>query len=297
MAEQTSRTTGNIYDLGYRGYEGERFGRPYAILSLYTYSFRTIFGLGRSWLSKLFPIGLAILALIPALAQLAVAAVSPLDVTFIRPEEYFGFVSIVLALFCAVSAPEIIGRDQRTRTLSLYFSRALARLDYLFAKLLALALALLLVLVTPQLILILGKAVAATNLVDSLRSSANELPAIVGSSVLAALLMSSLSLAIASQTSRRAFSTGAVLGYFVVFSALGSILVAILGADVRGYGLLVSPLGVMEGAVRWIFSVSPQQDTDLAKANLHGSVYALVAFGYIVAAVAVLVRRIQRIDA
>jgi ABC-2 type transport system permease protein len=296
MSEQT-RTTGNIYDLGYRSYEGERYGRPYAIFSLYVYSFKTIFGLGRSWLSKLFPIGLAVIALIPSIVQLAVAAVSPLDVTFIRPEEYFGFVSIVLALFCAVSAPEIIGRDQRTRTLSLYFSRALSRLDYLFAKLLALALALLLVLVTPQMILILGKAVAATDLVDSLRTNANELPAILASSLLAALLMSSVSLAIAAQTSRRAFSTGAVLGYFVVLSALGSIFVATLGSDVRGYGLLVSPIGVIEGAVHWIFHVAPQPDSDLAKADLNGAIYALVSFAYIAAGTTVLVRRIMRIEA
>ena len=74
-------------------------------------------------MSKVFPIGLAIIALVPALVQLAIAAIAPADFEFIEPQDYFGFVRSFLALFCAVAAPEIIGRDQRNRTLSLYFSR------------------------------------------------------------------------------------------------------------------------------------------------------------------------------
>ena len=41
---------------------------------------------------------------------------------------------ILVLLFCAAQAPELLGRDQRFGVLPLYFSRALARLDYALAK-------------------------------------------------------------------------------------------------------------------------------------------------------------------
>src|SRR5262245_54568947 len=106
MAEQTSRPAGSIYDLGYRPYDGERLGHRYAVRSFFVFSLRAIFGIGRSTTSKVFPIGLAVVALIPAAVQLAVAAIAPAQVDFIRPEGYFSYVQIIVALFCAVVTPE-----------------------------------------------------------------------------------------------------------------------------------------------------------------------------------------------
>jgi ABC-2 type transport system permease protein len=58
--------TGNIYDLGYRTYDGARLGRRYAIQSLFTYSLRSAFGLGRRTTSKIIPLALASFVFIPA---------------------------------------------------------------------------------------------------------------------------------------------------------------------------------------------------------------------------------------
>jgi ABC-2 type transport system permease protein len=215
VVEQASRRSGSIYDLGYRRYEGERLGRRFAILSLYMYSLRSIFGFGRGWLNKLFPIGLAGVANVPAAIQVAIAALVPADFEYLAPENFFAFVSIVLTLFCAFAAPEIIGPDQRNGTLSLYFSRALSRMDYAVAKLLALYLALFIVLLIPQLLLQVGEAVADDDLVTYLRQNADLLLPIFGSSVVAAVVLGSVSLAIASQASRRMFSTGAVVAYLL----------------------------------------------------------------------------------
>ncbi len=82
LAETAAPQTGNIYDLGYRGYDGERLGRRYAVTSLYIYSLRAIFGLGRSAWAKVFPFGLAIIALIPATIQLGIAAIAPVRSDF-----------------------------------------------------------------------------------------------------------------------------------------------------------------------------------------------------------------------
>ena len=39
--------------------------------------------------------------------------------------DYMEHVSLLLALFCAAQAPELVSRDQHNRVLPLYFSRAL----------------------------------------------------------------------------------------------------------------------------------------------------------------------------
>ena len=66
MPEPAESAAGSIYDLGYRNYEGKRLGRRYAVLSLYIQSLRGVFGFGRHTSSKIIPIGLTIVALLPA---------------------------------------------------------------------------------------------------------------------------------------------------------------------------------------------------------------------------------------
>jgi len=102
--------TGSIYDLGYRRYDGLRLGRQHAVLSLYVYTLRGAFGIGRRASSKIIPIIITVIAFLPALIQLGVAAIVSDEVDIIRPENYFGFVQVPVALFCAAIAPEITGR-------------------------------------------------------------------------------------------------------------------------------------------------------------------------------------------
>ena len=295
MSERAEQPAGNIYDLGYQPYDGPRLGRRHAVYSLYIYSLRNIFGLGRSMLSKAFPLGLALIAAVPALIQLAIAAIVPLEFDFIRPEDYFEFIQIILALFCAVVAPEIVGRDQRNRTLPLYFSRALSRADYVSAKWGALTVALVLVLAIPQIILILGNAVATSDLLDYLSGNLDMVLPILASSVIVALMMGSVSLAIASQTSKRAFATGAVLAYFVIFTALGAILVETTTGDVQRYLIFISPVNVLDGCVRWIFDAPSVFDSDLAQVDLPGVSYFIAALAYTGVSLAVLYRRFLRL--
>ena len=97
---------GSVYDLGYRAYEGVRLGRAYAILSLYLTSLRGVFGLGRHTSSKILPFGLAILALVPAVVQLAFVAVAEtVDFEIISADDYYEFIQWPLALFVAAVAP------------------------------------------------------------------------------------------------------------------------------------------------------------------------------------------------
>ena len=77
--------TGSIYDLGYRNYDGPRLGRRHAILSLYLFTLRGAFGLGRRTSSKIIPIIITVIAFLPAIAQLGIAALVSDDVDVITP--------------------------------------------------------------------------------------------------------------------------------------------------------------------------------------------------------------------
>jgi ABC-2 type transport system permease protein len=296
MSEQTtpSRLQTGIYDLGYRSYDGQRLGRLYAIVSLFTYSLRAVFGLGRGWVAKFFSMGLALIALIPALVQLAVADIAPADFEYASFENYFGFVSIVLALFCAVAAPEVIGRDQRHHTLALYFSRALSRADYVTAKVAALLGGLLIVLLAPQILLLVGNAVATEKIVDYLSDNLKEIPPILASSLVVATMMGALSLAIASQTPRRAWATGAVIIYFVIATALGAILHETISSSDGDYAFLISPIHVLEGTVYWIFNATPDLDSDIYNVAVDGVYFFAAAIAYSLLGLAVVYRRFAK---
>jgi ABC-2 type transport system permease protein len=233
--------------------------------------------------------------LLPAGAQLAIAAIAPLEVEIVRPEDYFGYVQVILALFCAVVTPELLGRDQRTRTLALYFARALSRADYVTAKLGGLGVSIFAVLFLPQVALYAGSALASQDVVDYLVDDAGRIPPVFASSLLVALYMSSVSLAIAGQTPRRAISTAAILAFFVVFTTIGAILVETTSGDLQQAFVFFSPVAVLDGAIRWLFGVEPPADTGVAEAGVHGAYLLLGALAHCGLALAVLYRRFARL--
>jgi len=288
---------GNIYDLGYRNYEGARLGRRHAILALYLSSLRTAFGLGRRTMSKVFPVGLLIVAFIPAIVQLAIGAITDFadaDIEIFRAEDYYGYVQVVLALFCAAVAPELVGRDQRTRTLSLYFSRSLMREDYALAKLGALASALLSLTLGPQLLLFIGNGMVTDDLTGYIRDEWDLVLPIVASAVLLSTLVAGIGIVTASQTPRRAYSTVAVLAVFLLPWTIAQIVVETAGENGR-YALFFSPFHMMRGFTFWLFQASPNGDSTLTKADMPLIIYFLAALLLVAGLVALTIRRYRRI--
>lgn len=290
-------SSGSIYDLGYRPYDGVRLGRTYAITSLFWYSLRSIFGLGRSAWAKVFPFALAIFAIVPALIQIAIAAVAPEEFTLVAPESHFFYVQVIITLFCAVAAPEVLGRDQRSRTLTLYFSRALSRADYVTAKLAAVAAALFIVTILPQILLLLGKAIAENRVLDYLADNAGDIPPIISSCAAVAIVMGSVSVSIASQSHRRAISTIAVLGYILISYTVANIMVETLDSSAGSYAILLSPVAALDGLIYWLFGASPEPNSPMETADLSGLVYLAAAAAYVAAFLGYLYRRFQRLAA
>jgi len=292
-----SEGAGNIYDLGYRNYSGARLGRRHAVLSLYLYSLRASFGLGRRTASKVIPISIVIIAFVPALVQLGVAAIANGVIEIIRPENYFGFVEVPVALFCAAVAPELGGKDQRTRTLSLYFSRALQRSDYALAKLAAFTTALLFLTLLPQAVLFIGNALAGTEGAGAyLGDNWKDIPRIITSGFLVAAMAASVSLAIAAQTSRRAYATVAVVALFLVPWPVAGILGEV-GGEVGGWFSLLSPFDFLYGATHFIFRESAGADSTIGLSDFPLWLYLGVTLVYGAAGAWVVFRRFERIAA
>jgi len=288
----------SIYDLGYRHYEGVRVGRRGTLLTLYTHGLRSCFGLGRRATSKIFPWALAIFAFVPAIIQLGVGAVvSGFDqkIELFKHEDYFTYVRIILVLFCAAVASELVGKDQRNRTLSLYFSRAVSRFDYAFAKLAALTSAMLVLTLGPQLLLFIGNGMAADDLGGYTSDNWDLVFPIVAGSFLVSAVIASVGLCIASYLPRRAYSTAAIVGTFILTLSIAHILMNSIDPAVARFFLLGSPVA-WEGAILWLFRVDPDARNVLTDADLAGWVYLLAVLVTIAATFALTLRRFGRVS-
>ena len=124
-------TTGpaEIFDLGYRGYEGERTSRWRRRLAIWRDGVRISLGLGRSAGAKFASWSLIALAVVPVVVLVVVSAfLSPaeeVEEDFELPSypDYYEWASLPLGLFAAVVAPLLICPDRRDGVLSLYASR------------------------------------------------------------------------------------------------------------------------------------------------------------------------------
>ena len=296
MSERAGSSS--IYDLGYRHYDGVRIGRRGTLLTLYVHSMRSAFGLGRRTSSKVFPFGLAILAFVPAIIQLGVGAVvSGFDqhVDLFKHEDYFSYVRIILVLFCAAVAPELAGRDQRNRTLSLYFSRAVSRFDYTFAKFAALTSAMLVLTLGPQLLLFIGNGMANDDLAGYIADSWDLVFPIVVGSLLISSVIAAVGLCIAAYLPRRAYSTAAIVGVFVLTLSAAHILMETIDTAFARYALLFSPVA-WEGAILWLFGVDPGSTNVLFDASLGGWVYFVAVLAVTAVGFALTLRRFMRVS-
>jgi ABC-2 type transport system permease protein len=297
VSRVANHASGSIYELGYQRYVGARLGRRHAVWALYTQSLRSVFGIGRSGWAKAAAFGLLAIALLPAVAQLSIAAIVPADVRIVPPEDYYAQIEPLLAIFCAVIAPELMGRDQRTKTLSLYFSRALRREDYAIAKYAAMVTAMLAMTLLPQLLMFAGNMSAAPDVFRYLADNWPDLPAIVGSALLLSSLVAGVGLAIACQTSSRTYSTVAIAAAFLLTTGIAAAIFEAAGPSAGKYALLLSPFHVARGFTIWIFGSIPTSDNrQLMEANIHGSIYTLDAIAFAVVCLLVVIRRYWRIS-
>lgn len=295
--EGAERGASSIYDLGYRRYEGVRRGRLYAIGALYRESLRAAFGLGRSASAKVGPAILITIALFPALVQLIISALIPLDIEVIRASEYYGGVKFILALYVAVVAPDIVGRDQRTRSLTLYFTRGITRMDYALGKLVAMTTAMLAITLLPQAILFSGNALSTADFGAYVRNEWTQLFPIVATALAGSWLIASIGTLIAAQTPQRAFATVGIVVAFILPLPVAAVMIEEVGGELTRLAVFISPLDLVDGMTLWMFRESPSSGSIVAQAGYDTVWYAVAAAVIGLVATALLIWRYQRVQA
>ncbi|WP_370326517.1 ABC transporter permease [Euzebya sp.] len=251
MAEQTAPATadaqGVIHDIGYRHYDGPRLGRGYIRRSLFTESLRAAYGLGRSTRSKVMPMILLAVMCLPALAIVAITAVTRSDELVADYLSYQLNMQVVISIFVAAQAPALVSRDLRFGVMSLYFSRPLERPDYVLAKVGAMAAALLVLMGTPLVIMFLGALVVGLPLGDQVPDL---LRALAGTALLAGIL-AGLGALIAAITPRRGLAVAAIVAVLVVLSGVQAVTQEIAIEQGAGEGVaylgLLSPYTLVDG--------------------------------------------------
>jgi ABC-2 type transport system permease protein len=258
---------GVIHDLGYRRYDGPRLGRAAIIRALYWHSLRSAFGLGRGAKAKIVPILMFAIMCLPAVVNAIVVARAPGHARIVDYDTYaYRLRSLVMLIFVAAQAPELVSRDLRSHVLPLYLSRPVRRLDYPLAKLAAFTAACLIVIEVPLVMLYVGTIVSSSGTSAIWAQTRALIPGmLVGA--LWAVLLAAIGLVLASLTGRRAYATGVIAVYLFLTWTLASILVGIaqhgsfaggasapLGARLGG---LISPFTVLDGVRQWLGGTSP----------------------------------------
>jgi ABC-2 type transport system permease protein len=214
-------TDAEIRDVRYQRYEGERRSRMAGVVSLARWGALRSLGARRGWKAKAVPITLTLLALGPAVIVLGVRALfadqTGIDLTDALPfSDYQAIIGVAILLFAAVTTPELLCPDRRDGTLSLYFSTAVSRGEYLAGRVIGAVAPLLLVTLLPMLVLYAGILVFEEHPVGYLQDNWAELPRIVAAGVILAVYYGLVGLAVSSLTGRRAFAIG---GYLLLLVA------------------------------------------------------------------------------
>ena len=290
-ADAAPTQTGVIHDLGYQRYDGPRLGRSQIVTALAWHSFRAAFGLGRGAKAKIVPV-IAFLALcLPAIVNAFVMSKgNP------RAVDYDTYVpalrDIIMTIFVAVQAPELVSRDLRSRVLPLYFSRPIKPGDYPLAKYLGFTAACLVMLEVP-LLLLWGGAVANVHGGSAVRAETRALFPGLLVGLMWAVSLAAISLFLASLTGRRAFATGTVAITLLLTYTLAEILLqvesqgVVHGGPVGGLVIngpppslaekvsgLFSPFTLFDGVRMWLGGTNPADS--VLKPGAFGAVYALV---------------------
>lgn len=213
---------GTVFDIGYQRYTGPREGRNRGRRAVFKDGVRTALGLGRGGRAKVLPWSfIAILVLIALIMVMAVGTMERLE----GPEaaarlpshsDYYGFASIILFLFAAVVAPELLCRDRREGVMNLYLVRPLTGSDYIVARWAAFLTVIAGATWLPQIILFLGLSMDDPAPAAYLRDNWLDIPRFLAAGAAFAVYTTTAALLTASFTTRRAYASVFLVGLFVV---------------------------------------------------------------------------------
>ncbi len=225
-------TSAEIFDRGYRKFDGIRGGRLGAMRSVNWYTTKSILGLGRKARHKVFPVIVAVIAVLPVVIFLGMAIfIDEIFEDALQPEywELFGFSFWAFLVFTTMVAPEAIVRDRRDGMLPLYLSTPLTKVTYLASKAMAVMATMSIIVLGPALLALLGftiQGIGPGGVGDWLETMVKLLAG--GLSIV--FVMSAVSLGISSLTDRRAFASVAVVMLMVGMAIFIGVMVDVIEA-------------------------------------------------------------------
>ena len=219
-----TQRTGELFDLGYQHYDGPREGRMRARKAVFFDGFRTTLGLGRGAGAKVLPMLLFGAAMAPAVIMAIIASVTNNLIDLPGHDDYYEVVSIVLLIFAAIVAPELLCPDRRNGVISLYLVRPLSITDYVAARWLAFFAITLLLVYSGQIVLLAALVLSASDPMAYIQDNWLDIPRILAAGFLLAAFITTLPLAVSAFTDRRAIAAAVVIGIFVISAAASGIL-------------------------------------------------------------------------
>jgi ABC-2 type transport system permease protein len=315
QADAPAGTSGVIHDLGYRRYDGQRLGRAQIARALCWHSLRSAFGIGRGVKAKILPVITFAIMCLPAVVNAVAVALSSSHARQIPYDTYVPALRVlVMTIFIAAQAPELVSRDLRSHVLPLYFSRPIRRIDYPLAKLAAFVIACLIMIEIPELLLYLGTVLQAHGFSAVWAQTRALIPGLLVG-LMWAVLLAAIGLALASFTGRRAYATGTIAIFFFLTWTLARLLshiaqasrVVVQGAAQHGHVViigprivpagvhlagLISPFTVLDGVREWLGGTSPGI---IADPGGYGAAYGLMLVVFLGASIGALIARYRKV--
>ena len=215
---------GTVFDIGYQNYDGPREGRNRARYAVYKDGLKISLGLGRGARAKILPwLFIGSLMLIGAGMAMAAITIDRLagdgtaeSVGLPTHSDFYGIASIIMFIFAAISAPELLCPDRRDGVINLYLVRPLTGSDYIVARWLAFITIMLMVAWLPQIILMAGLTLGATDSFEYLKDNWTDIPKFLGAGAAIAAYSGTIAMLVSGFTTRRAYASVFMVGLFTV---------------------------------------------------------------------------------
>ena len=217
---------GTVFDIGYQRYTGQREGRGRARRAVFKDGVRIALGLGRGGRAKILPwFFICVLAVIGLVFAIIAGAADRMGgpgtaqrANLPSHSDFYGIASIIVFVFAAVVAPELLCRDKRDGAISLYLVRPLTGGDYVAARWAAFLAVMLAAAWLPQVVLFLGLSAGDPAPVAYLQKHWLDVPRFLAAGAAIAVYATTLAMLTASFTTRRAYASVFLVGLFVITS-------------------------------------------------------------------------------
>lgn len=215
---------GEVFDLGYQHYEGPREGRMRARKALWINGMRTAIGLGRGTRAKLLPALLFLVVIMTAVIISLIATSADAGDDFANHADFYRIISVVLLIFSAIIAPELLCPDRRDGVIFLYLVRPLTITDYIIGRWLAFFTVTFALIIIGQVILFAGLTLAVDEPFEYLKDNWLDVPRFLCAGIVIAAFTTTLPLAVSAFTTRKSFAASFVIGLFFITAIIAGIM-------------------------------------------------------------------------